>query len=408
MRFAALPSAVLLAFVLSGCGGGSSDGGPPKFTVAVIGDVPYGTTPTDTTESLLHPGFLAAINGDADVTMVVHVGDIHSGKQFCTEAYNLQIAADWKAALKHPMIYTPGDNEWTDCNKSGEGGGTFNATTGRIDFAVDSGGNLRSYAGGDPLANLNLVRAIFFAKPGKDFTGALDVHSQAVEFDAAHASDNNYVENVWFEKNGVLFVTINLPGGSNNDTDPWYAAPSMSPAQAQEVTNRSEANKRWLDAAFQRATANSDFAVVIGLQADMWDVDGKTAAHLTQYKQFVDKISANAAAFGKPVLLFNGDSHFFRSDNPLVQGAPCAVEPAPGADAATCTASIMPVGNPPDPYTNQPGGYNVPNFHRVVVHGSSTPLEWLKLTIDPGYDHNAPATATSFGPFSWTRMRPSL
>ncbi|HEX7606269.1 MAG TPA: hypothetical protein VF348_06140, partial [Usitatibacter sp.] len=64
----------------------------------------------------------------------------------------------------------------------------------------------------------------------------------------------------------------------------------------------------------------------------------------------------------------------------------------------------MPVGNPSDPYVNQPNGYNVPNFHRVVVHGSATPLEWLKLAIDPGYDHNAPATATSFGPFSWQRM----
>jgi hypothetical protein len=47
----------------------------------------------------------------------------------------------------------------------------------------------------------------------------------------------------------------------------------------------------------------------------------------------------------------------------------------------------------------------VPNFHRVVVHGSALPLEWLKLAIDPGYDKNAAATATSFGPFSWTRMK---
>jgi hypothetical protein len=29
-----------------------------------------------------------------------------------------------------------------------------------------------------------------------------------------------------FEKSGVLFVTINLPGGSNNDNDVWYAAPT--------------------------------------------------------------------------------------------------------------------------------------------------------------------------------------
>ena len=118
----------------------------------------------------------------------------------------------------------------------------------------------------------------------------------------------------------------------------------------------------------------------------MWDVDGKTAAHLTQYKQFIDSIAAKAKDFGKPVLLFNGDSHFYRADNPLVQGTPCVIEPSPGAAAVTCAAGVMPVGNPPDPYTNQPNGYNVPNFHRVVVHGSALPLEWLKLTVDPHYD----------------------
>jgi len=44
----------------------------------------------------------------------------------------------------------------------------------------------------------------------------------------------------------------------------------------------------------------------------------------------------------------------------------------------------------------------VPNFHRIVVHGSTFPLEWLKLTVDPSV--NVPASATAFGPFSWQRM----
>jgi len=47
-------------------------------------------------------------------------------------------------------------------------------------------------------------------------------------------------------------------------------------------------------------------------------------------------------------------------------------------------------------------GYNVPNFHRVVVHGSSAPMEWLKLTVDPSV--NVAATDTAFGPFSWERI----
>ncbi|MGZ5104104.1 MAG: hypothetical protein ACXWHB_06890, partial [Usitatibacter sp.] len=383
---------------LAGCGG-SNNNSREKITVAVIGDVPYGLTPTDTSQTLAFPGYVSALNAATDVSLVLHVGDIHSGKQFCTQDYNNLIANDWKALTK-PLVYTPGDNEWSDCHKSGEGGGTWNAATSSITYVVDANGNKVSYQGGDPAANLDLVRSMFFAQPSKDFTGRMDVHSQATEFDPAFTADAKYVENVWFEKSGVMFVTLNMPGGSNNDTDIWYGAPTMSAAQAQEVANRSAANLRWLDAAFKRA----DLAMVIQIQADMWDVDGKTAAHLTQYKQFVDSIATHATAFGKPVLLLNGDSHFYRADNPLVQGAPCTIEPAPGASAVTCAASVMPVGNPADPYANQPNGYNVPNFHRVVVHGSATPLEWLKLAIDPNYDRNAPATSTSFGPFSWQRM----
>jgi len=394
----ALPIALSLAVFLAGCGG-SNNNSREKFTVAVIGDVPYGLTPTDTSQTVAFPGYVSAINADKDASLVLHVGDIHSGKQFCTQDYNNLIANDWKA-LSKPLVYTPGDNEWSDCHKSGEGGGTWNTATSSITYVVDANGNKVSYQGGDPAANLDLVRSMFFAQPGKDFTGKMDVHSQATEFDPAFPADAKYVENVWFEKSGVTFVTLNMPGGSNNDTDIWYGAPTMSAAQTQEVANRSAANLRSLDTAFKRA----DLAVVIQLQADMWDVDGKTAAHITAYKQFVDSIATHAIAFGKPVLLLNGDSHFYRADNPLVQGAPCVVEPATGAPAVTCTASVMPVGNPADPYVNQPNGYNVPNFHRVVVHGSATPLEWLKLAIDPGYDHNASATATSFGPFSWQRM----
>lgn len=344
------------------------------------------------------PVVMKALDGDADVSLVMHVGDIHSGSQYCTQAYDLTVATDWKA-LKNPLVYTPGDNEWTDCHKAKQGGGSYNATTGQIDYKMDASGKLLSYAGGDPLANLDLVRSIFFAKPGKTLGGAMDVHSQALEYDTNFPTDSSYVENVWFQKAGVLFVTVNMPGGSNNDTDPWYGAPAMSPAQAQEVANRSAANKRWLDTAFNRAVSDNSIAVVIQLQADMWDADGKSISHIVQYKQFIDLIAARAKAFGKPVLLLNGDSHVYRSDNPLVQGSACLVEPSSGAAAVACSD---------DAYANQPNGYNVPNFHRIVVHGSTAPLEWLKLSIDPNYDSKAAATATSFGPFSWMRMQPAL
>jgi hypothetical protein len=40
----------------------------------------------------------------------------------------------------------------------------------------------------------------------------------------------------------------------------------------------------------------------------------------------------------------------------------------------------------------------------VVVHGSTTPLEYLRLKID--HKANNPASANAFGPFSWERVRP--
>jgi hypothetical protein len=86
----------------------------------------------------------------------------------------------------------------------------------------------------------------------------------------------------------------------------------------------------------------------------------------------VQSIAAHTTALGQPVLMINGDSHVYQAGNPLTPS------------------------NPIHP------GYDVPNFERIVVHGSTFPLEWLKLTIDPRAQHAT--TATSFGPFGWKRM----
>jgi hypothetical protein len=113
---------------------------------------------------------------------------------------------------------------------------------------------------------------------------------------------------------------------------------------------------------------------VIQAQADMWDPE-KGAEHQAGYEPFVKNIARHALAFGKPVLMLNGDSHVFLSDNPL---------------------------SPADPLHYIHPSYNVPNFHRIVVHGSTTPLEWLKLSVDSAA--KAPNGTDAFGPFSWQRM----
>jgi hypothetical protein len=51
------------------------------LTVAVYGDAPYGTKQGDTAQLNATPAFIASINADKKVALVLHVGDIHSGKQ---------------------------------------------------------------------------------------------------------------------------------------------------------------------------------------------------------------------------------------------------------------------------------------------------------------------------------------
>jgi hypothetical protein len=344
------------------------------MTVAVYGDAPYGKSPTDTAEFDATPAFIDSVNADADVSLVLHVGDIHSGSQYCTEAYDRAVYDLW-TAFQDPLIYTPGDNEWSDCNKKKEGGGAYNSTTGQIDYVLDAAGNPVNYASGDPVANLNLIRSIFFAHPGHALGGKEKfVFSQGQFFDRRHPADGKYVENVMWEDERVLFVAINLPGGSNNDQDVWYGAPVETAAQTQERDERTGADLRWLDMAFEFARLTRVKGVVIMAQADMWDPE-KGPEHQAGYEPFVSSVASHTTAFGGPVLMLNGDSHEYLSHNPL---------------SATDSLSYM---HP---------GYDVPNFHRIVVHGSTIPLEWLKLTIDDRA--NSPNGPDAFGPFSWQRM----
>ncbi len=364
-------------------------GGKPNtngsFTYAVYGDAPYGVNPTDTSETDATPAFIDAVNADPDVSTVIHVGDIHSGKQYCTEAYDRQVADLW-SHFADPMVYTPGDNEWTDCHKAAEGGGTYNRTTGQVDYVKDSNGNLVDYAGGNPVQNLDLVRSIFFPTPGGTLgSGALRTISQATAYDPAHPEDAQYVENVIWQRKGFVFVTLDIPGGSNNDTDPWYGAPAMSDEQATETRQRTDADLRWLDRAFGIAAATDAQGLVVVQQADMWDLDGKAQTHLSQYEPLVQSLADHTLAFGRPVLALEGDSHVYRSDNPLQEGAPCT------GDGDVCSY---------DAWNSHPS-YAVPNFHRIVVHGSTVPLEYLELVVTPGGHQST--TGTTFGPFSWSR-----
>jgi hypothetical protein len=362
-------AAVALAIVAGSAGAGN----PNTLTLAVYGDSPYldPAFASKTAEQDATPAFIQTINADPSIQEVVHVGDIHSGSEPCTKAYDLSIFNAWKAFQK-PLIYTPGDNEWSDCTKVNEEPGSDNDS-----FVTHP--DL-------PLENLDLIRSIFFSHPG----WTLGQNPMQVQTQGAP-----YVENVMWEQSKTVFVTLNLPGGSNNDIDPWYAKThktSWNPDQLTEMNARTAADVSWLNAAFAQAEADNAHSVVILGQADMWDTTD-APSHQTNYEPIIKAFADDATAYGKPVLYINGDSHLYRSDNPLQQGSTCYGEATSGAPVTACAADAW----------NQHPYYDVPNFHRIVVHGSTFPMEWLKLTIDPRAAWENAPTATSWGPFSWQR-----
>jgi hypothetical protein len=365
--------AVALAKVAAGAAAGTN---PNTLTLAVFGDSPYFDARfAPHAEFNATPAFIDTINADSNVQEVVHVGDIHSGSEPCTTAYDQSIYSLWTAFQK-PLIYTPGDNEWSDCTKAKEEPG--------------SDGDNPLLNPDMPLKQLDTIRSIFFPNAGWTLgQNPMQVISQKDAYDPAHPKDAQYVENVIWEQSKTLFVTLNVPGGSNNDIDPWYAkthASPWNPNQQIEMDRRTAADVRWLNAAFVQAEADNAHSVVIVGQADMWDT-ADAPSHQTNYEPIIAAMASNSRTYRKPVLYLNGDSHIYRSDNPLQQNSTCHTETDP------CTG---------DAWLQHPY-YDVPNFHRIVVHGSTFPLEWLKLSVDPRAAWENAATLTSWGPFSWLR-----
>lgn len=312
-----------------------------RVTIAVFGDWPYN-------QNLLTnaPLLIDSINSDRAVSLVIHVGDIHSGTMACTSAgilppiptanpgWNQSIYSQFQK-FEAPFVFTPGDNEWTDCHRT------------------------RTQKSGDPLQELASLRGLFFARPGKTLgLEDKDVWSQAQYYDPAYPADAQFVENVIWEDAKVVFVTLNMPG-SNNDLLPWTNGFENRALQLKEVAERTAADIRWLRAAFQLATTTHAKGVVVVLQADMWDSFAAAPGGdgLGGYTGFVRQLANLSLQFGRPVLLLNGDSHVYGADRPL-------------ANPSSATGLIHKTKA-------------VPNLTRITVQGStSKPAEWLRLSID--------------------------
>jgi hypothetical protein len=301
-----------------------------EFTFAVIGDIPYGDA-----QIANFPNVIKQINADPQVQFVDHLGDIKSGSTVCSDSYFAQIKAQFDT-FEDPLVYTVGDNEWTDCHRPNNG----------------------SY---NPLERLAKIRDVFFPHPGY----TLGEHPVRVRSQAAEGIP----EDVSYDRAGVSFAALHIVG-SNNSLAPWTGNLGPTPEQTAEVLSRTAAVIESVHETFQRAREEHHRAVVLLTQADMFDptVPDLSFADYFAFQPIVQAIARESAAFGKPVYLFNGDSHVYNSDKPL----------APGSS----WLSFYGVSTP------------APNLSRVTVDGSTAVNNYLRVTVEPH----------SQAVLSWTRV----
>ncbi len=252
--------------------------GPTEFSFALIGDAPYGT------EAIrLFPSLVGDVDADPDVVIVAHVGDVRGGDTDCSDAV-LRQTFDLFQAFDDAFWFTPGDNEWTDCHRSG---------------------------GFLPTERLAFVRALFFPNPLQTTGGApLTVETQA---QSAVPAQQPYIENTLFQRECVTFGAVHVVG-SNDGTEPWAQypgdfalglAPGDQPTlRLAEISARRAAAIAWIDRIFDQATLDGSEAVFIMMQAEPFD-DANYGAVRAEVVQ-------RATAFGRPVLLGHGDSHTYQ------------------------------------------------------------------------------------------------
>jgi hypothetical protein len=261
-----------------------------------MGDAPYNAE-----EEAQFIGVLAEVNR-ANVSFVVHVGDFKSGHSDCSDDVYRQ-RKEWFGLSHQPFVYLPGDNDWTDCWRT-------------------TAGNYQ------PAERLSMLRELFFSEPR-----SLGQRSMELARQTHGAASHPYPEHARWVYQGIVFATLNVPGGDNNRA-----------RDREEFRARDAAARSRLEGAFQLARAQKLAGVVIMMQANPWAAAG---ARRHGYTRLLESFRRLAGGFAGEVVLIHGDTHRFRVDHPLI-----------------------------DPETHQ----RITNFTRIEVFGSPT-VNWLRVSV---------------------------
>lgn len=292
------------------------------YTVALWGDLPYGAK-----GRAEYPRLLADMNNAAPA-FGFYDGDLKSGGDGeCTDQLYLQ-HRDWFNSLRFPVLFTPGDNDWTDCwGRYGPGTGTA-----------------------DPLERLDFERRTFFSTDR-----SLGGVTMRVERESSHPGYEAYRENARFVSGPVLYVTVNFQGSNDNlphaGVDGETRPAAEIARQASEHEARLAANVHWLQTSFALAKERGLRGVVVVWQADPNFNNEQRLADPLQYDGLVplrEELRRQVIAFPGQTVLVHGDSHCFKVDYPM----------------------------------NYDNGQVVDKFTRVETFGASN-THWVSMRVNP-------------------------
>jgi hypothetical protein len=227
------------------------------FDIAVLGDVPYSSTAESKYDNMI-----ANINAGSPL-FSVHVGDIGPGSaSTCTKAKIDKETARFDTFTR-PLVYTPGDNEWTDC-------------------------------GSASLTQLSYIRSTVFRGSGTRSRGktTLTLESQG---------PSGYPENARWRQGPVTFATLHMVGSSDN----YSHRSEFDPRRAATIT--------WLRQTFAQAKARGDKGIVLLSQIDPKFSDPSSTA----YKSMYNAVREETLNFAGQVLYVHGDGHDYINDRPL-------------------------------------------------------------------------------------------
>ncbi|MCF5710713.1 hypothetical protein GIV19_26105 [Pseudomonas syringae] len=251
---------------------------------AAYGDMPYSDVDAKKLEETILPGLAKK----QDVPFVIHLGD--AGRpgdpkyNACDHYFRIKTVESWYNILKKPVFFTPGDNDWTDCNSARQVQPPYN----------------------DPILALSDVRYVYYR--------TLETALRSNGF--GMATQWSYPENQRWTSKDMYFATVHMVGSNNG----WV---SGDVRRQEEVTERLAANLYFLDRVFTEAAKRADIsAVVIAFHVDPFEEGTTTESPYERcllspfYGDFCKALHDHAKQYGKPVLLVHGDTHQHCMDQP--------------------------------------------------------------------------------------------